>query len=348
MFGLSTRTLENHRRRIILIMMPVGALACLLGRELSHQLNLFDLVFEPLLAALLGLLTLLMGFRWVSLRFVEAGLVCIVALYQLLGLAYFSVKGDLFQVGLSATAMWFPVLYALAYLVMSPGGAAAFSLGYFILALLALPLGWAFGHRFNGSVVNSVVQFYLVNLVYLALIGFYARYQREHDRLKRLAHSDPLTGLANRRRAEELIALELIRSTRYGQPFSVLVLDLDHFKQVNDRYGHAVGDQVLREVGFRLSKALRESDVLARWGGEEFLVFAPNTDLQQAQALAERLSQALSSKALWNDLAVSASIGVATAQPGDTVEELVSRADRAMYEAKAQGRNRIALQSVGG
>lgn len=338
---------ESHHRRIILIMMPVGALACLLGRWLSHQPNLFDTVFEPLLATLLGILTVLMGFRLVSLRFAEAGLVTIIALYQLFGLTYYSVQGDLFRVGLSATAMWFPVLYALAYLTMTPWGAAVFSLAYSVSALLVVPLGWGLGHRFSGPAVNSVVQFYLVNLVYLALIGFYARYQQEHARLKRLAHSDPLTGLANRRRAEELVALELARVARYPQPFSVLVLDLDHFKQINDQYGHAVGDQVLREVGLRFSKAVRETDVLARWGGEEFLVFAPNTDGSQARGLAERLVQALASEPLGGSLQVTTSVGIATSKPGDTVEELVSRADRAMYEAKAQGRNRIVAQLVG-
>jgi len=335
--------LAAHRRRVVLILMPVGALASIAGRLLSVQVNPFDAVFEPLLAFVLSLFTLLAWRRWVSLRLVEAGLVVVVALYQLCGLYYYSLQGDLFRVGLTATAMWFPLLYALAYLAMTPAGAALFSLGYFVGALLALPVGLAAGHRFTASAVNPVVQFYLVNTVYLGLIGLYARYQREHAALKRMASSDFLTGLANRRCAEELIERHLARAERYGEAFSVLLLDLDHFKQVNDRHGHTVGDWVLREVSLRLSRALRESDVLSRWGGEEFLALAPATNAEQAKGLAERLSQALEGELLVGNLRITTSIGIATYEPGDTVERLVSRADAAMYQAKAMGRNRVVL-----
>lgn len=339
--------LAAHRRRVVLLLMPLGALASLAGRLLSVQVSPFDAVFEPLLALVLGLFTLLTWRRWVSLRFVETGLVMTAALYQLIGLYYYSLLGDLFQFGLSATAMWFPVLYALAYLAMTPGGAATFSLGYFAGALLAVPVGLAAGHRFAPAAVNPVVQFYLVNLVYLGLIGLYARYQREHASLKAQAASDFLTGLANRRRAEELIERELGRTARTGAAFSVLLLDLDHFKQINDLHGHNVGDRVLREVSLRLSRALRESDVLSRWGGEEFLALAPSTNAEQARGLAERLTGALN-EALTGNLRVTVSIGVATHEPGDTVERLVSRADAAMYQAKALGRNRVVSQAPAG
>lgn len=333
--------LAAHRRRVVLTLMPLGALASLAGRWLSIQVNPFDAVFEPLLALALSLFTLLAWRRWVSLRFVEAGLVMVVALYQLSGLYYYALQGDLFKLGLTATAMWFPVLFALAYLAMTPAGAALFSLGYFVIALLALPSGFLVGHQFAPAAINSVVQFYLVNLAYLGLIGLYARYQREHAALKRQASSDFLTGLANRRQAEELIELELLRFQRYKEQFSVLMLDLDHFKQINDQYGHSVGDQVLREVSLRLSRALRESDSLARWGGEEFMALAPATSLAQAEQLAERLRQALKNQALADNLYITMSVGIAVSEPGDTVEQLVSRADRAMYQAKALGRNQV-------
>jgi two-component system cell cycle response regulator len=165
----------------------------------------------------------------------------------------------------------------------------------------------------------------------------------------RLAVRDPLTGLYNRRFAAPQLAAIAARSRDDGSPFAVMVMDLDRFKQVNDLYGHAAGDQVLVEVARRLTANLRETDVLARIGGEEFLAILPRSCMTTARRVAERLCQVIEDQPIrlpsGEDLRVTVSIGVAVAgATGDVafaVERLVEQADLALLESKGSGRNQV-------
>jgi len=166
------------------------------------------------------------------------------------------------------------------------------------------------------------------------------------DEQKRLATIDPLTALRNRRAFVEMTRIEVSRSQRYELPLSLMLLDVDHFKTVNDTYGHSAGDQVLCELGALLSRQLRTCDVPARWGGEEFVVALPNTDLAGGYVLAERLRVAVSELSISHEgrpIPISVSIGVASFTPGESLETLVDCADRAMYTAKISGRNRVIM-----
>lgn len=168
--------------------------------------------------------------------------------------------------------------------------------------------------------------------------------QAAEAELARQATLDPLTGLLNRRAFLERCQQNQQRFTRYQQRFSLLMLDLDHFKALNDRLGHPAGDYVLKEVSRQLRRSLREIDSLARWGGEEFCIMLPQEQEQEAMQLAQRLGHTLASLPLqWQGEAVhiTASIGVATLNAsGETTDNLIARADAAMYQAKAAGRNR--------
>lgn len=164
------------------------------------------------------------------------------------------------------------------------------------------------------------------------------------EKLILLAASDPLTGLVNRRRFLEMGQAELERSLRYGRPLAVLVMDVDHFKRVNDSFGHATGDLVLRQTAQACLAVLREPDVLGRLGGDEFAALLPETTLEGALALAERLRQAVGGLRLdYRGQAVrtSLSIGVAAMKPDDTPHGLIERADAALYKAKHQGRDQV-------
>jgi two-component system cell cycle response regulator len=166
------------------------------------------------------------------------------------------------------------------------------------------------------------------------------------DEQKRLATIDPLTGLRNRRAFVEVARVEIARCQRYELPLSLMLLDVDHFKHINDERGHSAGDAVLTALGNLLSRQLRTPVVAARWGGEEFVVALPNTDTAGAHVLAERLRAAVAQLPISYEgraIAISASIGVAGYERGETLESLVDRADRAMYTAKVSGRNRVAL-----
>jgi two-component system cell cycle response regulator len=171
------------------------------------------------------------------------------------------------------------------------------------------------------------------------------------DEQKLLATSDPLTGLRNRRAFVELGRVEINRSQRYVLPLSLLVIDVDHFKSINDRYGHAAGDRVLAGLGALLQRQLRTPDLPARWGGEEFVVALPNTDGTGGRVVAERLRCAVEALVIEQDgtgIAISASFGVASFRPGESLESLVDRADRAMYTAKFNGRNRVMTEEPPG
>jgi diguanylate cyclase (GGDEF)-like protein len=159
-----------------------------------------------------------------------------------------------------------------------------------------------------------------------------------------LAMRDGLTGLYNRAHALKLLQAELERAERSGRAFSVALIDLDHFKKVNDTHGHAVGDEVLRHFGAHAVEAMRTIDVVARWGGEEFLVLLPEVaDRASAVLAVERLRERICQEALSAGvpgLRVTLSAGVATLQRGEEVAHLLERADRSLYLAKEQGRNR--------
>lgn len=159
------------------------------------------------------------------------------------------------------------------------------------------------------------------------------------EQLRLMSITDPLTGVYNRRFLQETLLKELYRAERHGDPFSLIMLDLDRFKRVNDRYGHEAGDRVLRHVVALIQNRIRSSDCLARWGGEEFMLLLPHTELVAAKALAETLLQDLGESEVSGVGRVSASFGVTTGQPGDTVERLEQRADALMYAAKQAGRN---------
>ena len=153
------------------------------------------------------------------------------------------------------------------------------------------------------------------------------------------ARIDALTGLANRRAVEEILAAEISRAQRFAHDLAVVLLDLDRFKEINDSFGHAAGDVMLRAVSRLLTSLARQGDTVSRWGGEEFVVVLPETDLAGAQRFAERLRRTIEAHSV-GDMHTSASCGVATMLPDDTVEELIGAADQALYQAKSNGRNR--------
>jgi diguanylate cyclase (GGDEF)-like protein len=168
---------------------------------------------------------------------------------------------------------------------------------------------------------------------------------RLHRIVERQALVDGLTGLANRRQCEETLASELARLQRFGGPLALVVTDLDWFKDVNDRYGHPSGDAVLREFALLLQETVRDVDLAGRWGGEEFLLILPGTNLAGGAQVAERIRAALAGRIVLSAdgtaIPLTASFGVAATPPATTAAELFSAADAALYEAKRNGKNRV-------
>ena len=172
----------------------------------------------------------------------------------------------------------------------------------------------------------------------------HARETALSQKLAEQARRDALTGAYNRRHLGEQLDYQIAAFQRNRQPFSVVLVDIDHFKRINDSHGHDVGDVVLKGATQALLLALREVDVFGRWGGEEFLCILPQTGAEAAMGCAERLRQCLKAAnfdATSQGLRVSASFGVATAQDGDGVDDIVKRCDLALYRAKSEGRDRV-------
>jgi diguanylate cyclase (GGDEF)-like protein len=170
--------------------------------------------------------------------------------------------------------------------------------------------------------------------------------ERDADDLKTLANTDGLTGLYNRRHFDAIGASEWARFQRYRRPLSVMVLDVDHFKAINDRFGHDLGDNFLKIIASVCTSVRRGSDTAARIGGEEFGLLLPETSGESAFALAERLRMQVRACVPMIEqqrVDLSVSIGIAEADPGMTIHVLLKRADAALYEAKRGGRNRVAI-----
>ncbi|BCA79075.1 diguanylate cyclase [Desulfuromonas sp. AOP6] len=221
--------------------------------------------------------------------------------------------------------------------------------------------------RFNIGEVERALQKNLYFIVGLAILSFFSlfgiiyrlvhglrvRLVEAEDRLHRLAVTDELTGLKNRRYLMERLRIEIKRAVRYQKPLACIMFDLDHFKRVNDSYGHEVGDRVLRTVADIAELCRRESDTLSRFGGEEFMIMLPETDEQGAAAVAERLRKQIAGNSIMlldgRVLQITASFGVAGLRQVEggveqAEKDLFLRVDNALYEAKAKGRNRVITQ----
>ncbi len=252
-------------------------------------------------------------------------------------------------------------MYSVHNLSYHRGCLTVFSLG------LALPLFWAtlvlgfpahLGAAGVGLVLVTQIYGWSTRNLMVNLIGTNIRNEqmtselrRSHEdltqvmqRLHQLATRDPLTHCLNRRALMDEMNRELARCQRHQSGFALIMIDLDHFKAINDRHGHGIGDAVLAATATRLSTKLRSTDSLGRWGGEEFLCLLTQTDPQAALQKAEALRQALAGQVVdlpGANFEVTASIGVAVYRPGQTLEEIIDAADQALYRAKRAGRNQV-------
>ena len=206
-------------------------------------------------------------------------------------------------------------------------------------------LGYLISYSKNKA-FEIVQKSFIVNIILSALIspiiGILAYILfRDMERFKHLAETDRLTGLFNKGKFNEVLKKEIERAKRYKRPLSLIIFDIDRFKRINDTYGHKVGDEVLRELAKVIKSIIRKTDFLVRWGGEEFVILAPETDLDGALKLAEKLRQTVEKHQFPTVKNVTISLGVAQYIDEETPEEFIIRADTALYKAKENGRNRV-------
>lgn len=344
--------IESAKRKVFLIGTPVGTF-CLLavwGIGLAqNNIAVANIIILPLLAAVFLLLSVLYWRQAIQLRTFELILYGLVLCYALIEFASIIMTITFINGSVGPIfTLWLPFVYILGFLVLSTNLALLLSALFFLATVI---LGAAsclhfllYGLAFPDFTL--LFQVYVASVFYIAVLYLVSRLKERYiseriiaNDLSKLAMTNSLTQVDNRRLLTQLLYEEVTRAERHNLPLSVLMFDLDRFKDINNSFGHNTGDKVLQEVAGQLRQAIRTSDPFGRWGGDEFLVLATNTDGKQAVELAERLRESLEDFQFNSVGKVTASFGVTTYQKGDSPETLIRRADMGLYKAKSCGRN---------
>jgi len=346
--------IEAAKRKIFLIGTPVGVLSILAVWAIGLKQNTIttaNIFILPVLAVLFLSLTVLYWRQVIPLRVFELIVYGMVLAYALCQFASIIITMTFINTSFSPTfTLWLPFVYILSFLILRINRALLLSALFFLATLI---LGMASFIHFlaegrNFPNISLLVQIYFAGGFYITVLYLVSHikelYFSEHglaDDMSKLAMIDSLTQVDNRRLLTQLLTEEVTRAGRHNLPLSVILFDLDRFKTINDSFGHNAGDIVLQEVAGVLRQAIRTSDPFGRWGCDEFLVVATNTDGKQAVELAYRLRGTLENFAFSTAAKVTASFGITTYQGGDSPETLIRRADMGMYKAKSGGRNRV-------
>ncbi len=236
--------------------------------------------------------------------------------------------------GDKSSLIWVNVVPALAFFIKGKKG-IYWSLGFFWVHLVLVLSR-------NLNIDKDLVDAYMSYMVVMVIFYFYAwMSERYRKAWENIAKMDSLTGVLSRTAFEEAMKREIDRARRYGEKFSVILFDLDNFKAINDNYGHIFGDKVLKRVAETVKTSLRSTDIMARWGGEEFVILLPGTDGREALIVAEKLRRSVQNLGLGTKMRITASFGVAEVRDGDDEVRLMLKADKALYSAKRNGKNRV-------
>jgi diguanylate cyclase (GGDEF)-like protein len=348
---------EAQQRRVVAIVIGLAAFAALVQAVLVQTKPAFEIGMLTMAATCLGSsVAVLRGRHIVAPTRIGIAVLALTYLALQVGTELPSGSGRVRNVAEIAAAMtWAPIPLILAWFLFDRAlQRRVVAVAYFLA--VAMPAA-AFGMKHGWTALPPVLAMFTALLVtsgtvVVILIEFtrmheaYAASRRAQDALERMAHTDPLTELPNRRRLMEELTREAAVAARFGLPLAVIEFDLDHFKEINDVYGHQIGDRVLIAVADHVQRRLRATDVVGRLGGEEFLVVVPGNTISEAKRLAEELCRSLRERPMAGDRAwVTGSFGVTVYEPGDTAEAILARADGALYCAKRDGRDRVATAS---
>ncbi len=347
--GMAQLSADLLKRRILLIIFALSWVGTVLAWTLTELLGTsslvlrivfgLNIVFHPVLAFVVWKRLLPLRVVNTVCLFFASGICAIcMALYF-----YSSTYGA--SIDLKPLYLWILVIYVFAFTLPNRKWSLSISLVNLALYLsISLPY---LTQNFMQPQSNFTIQMLVMSGVMISALYFFSSYQQRFqlaqltlDELARLANTDELTKLANRRHITEVIEYELLRYSRYGQAFSIIVFDIDHFKNINDKFGHGVGDKILVALATRTKEVLREVDTLGRWGGEEFMVILPETKFEEALQKANSLCSHIAVQPLLAEHSITVSSGVTSLTTGDSADTLFQRADVALYAAKRRGRNR--------
>lgn len=358
---------EHQRRRtyqiaglLSVVFISIDAFAISFSERYSSWAERWVYLTNSLFMAVCALLLIwMLSQRRYHLAFIERLAFC---LFTFDSLVFNSLAPPLF--GQTLAQRWYEtvkddiwlimVVCALAFHLFRYQIAMAFTFGFYSLSVAIVGGQMVFASLQGADLAPGwqTLQVYGSAAVFLGFIYVMGHYrmqaqqlQTEYALMKEWALIDGLTGVANRRRCEQALREAMARGERYGEPFTICLWDIDHFKQINDTYGHETGDQVLRQMAQVARSRIRTADTVGRWGGEEFFLLLPHTRLPEAQQLVERLRRDIMAAIVVGDRPVTASFGLAEYCNDDDPASLLVRADEALYTAKATGRNRVCVNA---
>lgn len=332
-------SLDELKRKIYLFTAPLIILALFLN-NLTEYYAVISYYLSVTLAFYLIFSWIMIYKRW-YFRFIELSNLFLVSLYQL-NQYYQSVQVNLVERNdsISDFVIWMPLYVVYIYLTLGRKKGILFS---FLVWALTAHIGIQFAPSYEPNSVDSLIQYHVANIVYI-FVFYYAQFAfgmfSELKTIKSTAYIDPLTEVQNRRKLDLNLDLYWEKANTTKQELSVILIDLDNFKKINDQFGHDVGDRVLREFSQVISNTLRNDEIFGRWGGEEFMVLSP-ASLLNARKLAEHIRYCIEKHRFHDISNLTGSFGVSHYIPGDTKETLIKRADIALYEAKSEGKNQV-------
>lgn len=243
---------------------------------------------------------------------------------------------------INAYVLWSTVYFIYVFMALERKKALVFALFIFLITFL-----FGIPHFHDARVNDTLIQYYTSTIVYILVLFYFQQIVStyiESDILRKNAYYDALTGIGNRRLIDMCLENEVNRCKNSQNTFSIIYFDIDHFKQINDEYGHDIGDHILKEFTSVVKNYVPPSDLFGRWGGEEFIIILKNQSLPEATKLAEKLRSIIEQHSFQHVERLTSSFGVSSFQINDSPSTLIKRADQALYMAKHSGRNTIQTQ----
>jgi diguanylate cyclase (GGDEF)-like protein len=345
-------SVDRFKRNVLLAIIALSLLSTVIAWEVMGARGLLSPVLSGVLGTSTFALSALFLVAWRRLlpqRAIEMGclLFGVGICAACMALRMYS-PGYGAAIDLQPLYLWIPVMYVFAFTLADHKTSLAISLGVMALFVcVSLPY---LVHDIDAPYSNFTLQLHVVSAVLIAALYFFSSYQHRLllaqltvDQLAHLSNTDDLTKLPNRRRMAAAIEAELVGFADRGGGFAVMLFDIDHFKAINDRFGHGVGDEALVALTARAAQVFRGMDTLGRWGGDEFVALVrgigPEEALRMANVLCGHIAAKSSLDGTLDDTLVTISCGVTIARDGDSVDSLLQRADAALYAAKHAGRN---------
>ena len=327
------------KRNLYLVIFPLLFIIYITYWLFSPNVNHFMELALPVLCILIVIISFLIYFNF-HMRICEITSLVAFSIYHLFRIYYLPFQ---FEDGsMNVYALWSPIFLTYIFIVLERKWALYYAIMiFFITIVMGVP------HFYNSITADFLIQYYISTVLYIFILFYFKKIISnfiESEILKKYAYYDYLTDIGNRRLLDKWLENEIKRCHKTNHVFSIIYFDIDHFKKVNDKYGHDIGDNVLKEFSFLVKSCISSNDYFGRWGGEEFILILPNQSLTEATQFADNLRQIIEKHSFQYVGQVTSSFGISAFQQNDLSKNIIKRADEALYIAKNNGRNVVATK----